>query len=459
MKVSFLIDNALREAVVNSCIGILLNEIEIDYKLDNYNFFYSSSGYDFLDRTKENVDLTLYPSYNVKRTPEQLSRAIRTGSKMVATHAEQIINPALYEEKLNTKEKKNYSRQITSHFVWGPFFADLLMKHASVPADKIYITGNPKLQVSTQLNTTDVKTRPTKNVLIVSDFSLGDMDDEKWEQFKKQYKVNYQTKINKHYFQARQELVNWVLVAAESYPDIKFNVRVHPGEKKSAYDLLKSKNNVSVVGDRDFISDVLENDLVFSYSSTSLFEVLIMGKPVFNLDLHELPEERKGEYFELFEWISKDQFLEILQKYRQGKVFNPTTERIQLLEKYMYGGNDKAILRNAIAIKDVLENQATNLSYSDYLENYKNIGLSVIKDSAVKLGVWLNDQIGIENYISNFAAQRQQIDSNNPVRLNVNKIKSAGEIAQNIITDSEIEILKNELYEIRKEKNGIYIDF
>ncbi|MEQ8581145.1 MAG: hypothetical protein RIC30_09060 [Marinoscillum sp.] len=459
MKVSFLIDNALREAVVNSCIGILLKAMDIECKLDNYNFFYSPSGFDFFDRTRENIDLTLFPSYNVNRTPEQLSRAIRTNSMMVATHAEQIINSALYKEKLNTSAKSKYSKQITSHFVWGPFFAELLMTHSSIPADKIYITGNPKLQVSTRLNTSTPNLSPSKSVLIVSDFSLGDMDDERWSQFKKRYKANYNTPIHRHYYEARRKLVNWVLTASERYPNIHFKMRIHPGEDRAAYELLKGTNNISLVGDRDFIEDVLDSGLVFSYSSTSLFEVLVMDKQVFNLDLHDLPEERKGEYFELFEWVNKSQFMDILRNYDEGKVFYPSSGRKKLLEKYMYGGNQKAVLRNAIAIKDVLENRIAQYGFSDFLVHYRNLCLSLVKDKAVKAGIWFNKELGLQNYISTLANRRKEADLNNPVRLNPNKIESAYKIASGIVTESEIEILKNNLYEIRKEKDGIYIDF
>ncbi|REE01635.1 glycosyltransferase family protein [Marinoscillum furvescens] len=460
MKATFLVDNALRETLVNTCIGILLKSVGISYELDNYNFFYSAFGYDFLRRTSEKSDVMMLPSYNVKRTPEQLSRAMRSEARMVATHAEQIINPALYEEKLNTKFKSKYNRHIVAHFVWGSFFSDLLINQSDIAPEKIYITGNPKLQVSTNLNSQNIVDNPqNKTVLIVSDFSLGDMDEKQWSKFKKNYHADYKSAINHDYYVARQELIDWLNDAASKFKDVNFRMRIHPGEDKNAYSLLNQSSNISVVGDSDFTDDLLNANLVFSYSSTSLFEALVMDKQVFNLNLHELPEERKGKYFELFEWINKNEFINIIEKISNGITFKPSNERKELLQKYMYGGNDKSLLRNAIAIKDVLDTRKTNYNLSDQITNIKNVVLSQLKDKLVRSAVLLENKTKTDNYISSFARNRNQADVGNPVRLSNAKIETTLTRALEIISQEEIDIIQKGKYEIRKTEEGIYIDF
>ncbi|GEM_PF-5981710 len=460
MNFSFLVDNAQREVLINTYVGELLNRsLGYSYGQDDYDFFYSRRGYDFMDRTKGSSDILLYPSYNVLRTPEQMSRAVRLGAKMVATHAEQIFNKALYEEKLNTKSKKSYNRHISAHLVWGSFFANMLRKHTEIPSDKIWITGNPKLEISRKIDQHRSQVDGKKRVLVVSDFTLADMNNADWADFKIRYKAKFSTPLNEVYQQARSKSLAWVREAALRFSNVLFSFRIHPGEDISAYNELLGINNVEIVGDASFVDDIVRSDIIYSFTSTSIFEVLTLDKPNYNMKLVDIPEERTAEYFKIFEWHSQEQFFEKIADLDSGKVENITATRKEQVEEFMYDGHNNSLLRTAIAMHEILGYSQTRYNWKDYYSNYANASLALLKDRIVKLGVFANDQLGISNWVNSFASQRAKQEESNPTNLDQKFIDQAKLTVNDLLTEDEFRVLKTRSYKIRKEENGNYIDF
>lgn len=467
MKINLLVDHVTRELNIYSYMAHLaklsFEEKKASIKIEHQDFSVRENRYDFFERTKGNVDITLTPSYNVRRTPAILSRAIRTKSHLVVNHSEQIFSNEFYKEKLNTTKHKAYNRHIFAHLVWGKDFAEKLGKHSKVKPENIFITGNPKLGLVKRLQSNESLSNNNNRtkVLIVSDFRLGDFNDQDWMDFQKKYKVKFRYQANKVYQKARQNCVHWTKKAAMKFPDIDFLVRKHPGEPSVPYQELQNIPNVYITGESEFSKDLLTSSVVFSFTSTSIFEVILSEIPYYNLDLIERPEDMEQIHYKLFNWINETEFNTILKSLSEDKQLYKNNIDYENLSNIMYKPYGNSLLRSAIALIEIAKNGQTNnlrYNFSDkIIGNFYSV-IPFIKNSLIKMGYFTKEKLKLDNPVSNFAANRWDEYKNSDEFISEKKLIESKEWIKNLLSEEEIQVIQAGNYSLRQEQEGIYID-
>ncbi|WP_209121735.1 hypothetical protein [Alkalihalobacillus sp. BA299] len=467
MKINLLVDHVTRELNIYSYMAHLaelsFEGRQCNIKIEHQDFSVRENRYDFFERTIDNVDVTFTPSYNVSRTPSILSRATRTKSHLVVNHSEQIFSNEFYREKLNTAKYKAYNRHISAHLVWGRDFAEKLVAHSKVKPENIFITGNPKLDLVKRLQSDKsyIDNSNRTKVLIVSDFRLGDLNDQDWNDFQKKYKVNFKYQAHKLYQTARQNCVNWTKKAAMNFPDIDFLVRKHPGEPSEPYQELNPISNIYITGENEFSKDLLSSSVVFSFTSTSVFEVILSKKPYFNLDLIKRPLEMEQVHYKLFNWISEKEFNTILKSLCEDKQFKNKKIDYENLSNIMYKPYGNSLLRSAIALIEIAENAQVNKLRYNFFDKIKGdlyCVIPFIKNSLIKMGYFTKEKLKLDNPVSNFAANRWDEYKNSDEFISEKKLIESKEWIKNLLSEEEIQVIKAGNYSLRQEQEGIYID-
>ena len=125
---------------------------------------------------------------------------------------------------------------------------------------------------------------------------------------------------------ARKLFIDWIKEAATIDESISCIVRLHPSEKKEPYKDLFKYDNVIFSSNSDLAQDILEADMIFSYTSTAIFEYILSGKPYFNMNLGlKYPNDFCQDYFKLFKWINKNEFMDIFRdRYYRNTIIEET---------------------------------------------------------------------------------------------------------------------------------------
>ncbi len=462
VKVDFLIDNPTRELTIAVCIKQLL-EREAGFKvsIDHQDPYNKVTYYDFLERTKGESDVIVSPNYNVGRMRNLLARGVRQNAKIIINHSEQLFPQIVNEEKLNTEYKKEYNRHVDGHIVWGESFAKRLIETAEVPKDKIYIAGNPKLDLAQRQK----KIRKNKSeyktiVLIVSDFSLGDYSDKKWEEFKKTYGIESNEPVNRHYKEARRRCVEWVGRAADRYQEVLFLMRTHPGEDRSPYRNIKKKTNIKITGDDEFSIDLGKADIIFEYTSSSIFESLIQNKPVYNLHLMDQTDAFYSTYSDLFEWVDEGEFNELINKELSGEGEEVKKERFKKINSYMWNPEARNITQSAIAIGELsVKCKSDNSSYSltDKIISLAYILTAISKTILLRFGFYI-ESCGVYNGIYEYARDHWRERIRGKDYISNRMVQEANKQASRLLEREDFRVIKNKEYNIREDDIGIFVD-
>jgi surface carbohydrate biosynthesis protein len=465
--IQILLDHVTRELTIAAYISLVLEDTDstIKVSIDHQDLYNRWKDYDYFDRIDKGINMLVSPSYNIKRTAHILSRAVYQKSFLTINHSEQIFLPLFYKEKLNTDFKKAYSRQVSAHLVWGKSFAEKLVQYANVDPTKIFIVGNPKLDLANRLQKskpTNCQSSTSPRVLIVSDFKLGDYSGSSWGKFQRQYSAHFKYPMNNIYKLARDKCVLWVKQASESFPDVLFLVRPHPGEDISSYKALFEIPNIQITGSQEIAIDAQNADIIFSFTSTSIFEMLSMGKPVFNLKLEDVPDEYNGTHYKAFNWIDKGSFFNLLNNLRNGISPDISDHSLKVLNEHMYDPFGKSLLRSAIALKEINKKcLTTGLPYNtlDRAIGRSYALIAATKYLAIKASYLLKHTFGIDNPIEKYSKKSWNSRLEGPELLTTTKIKDFKNSVSSIISDEDISILTNNTYSLRQQSEGIYIDF
>jgi surface carbohydrate biosynthesis protein len=355
--VGLLVDHVTRDLNVCAYVANMIEACGSGGRawIDHLEFRNRWRDYDFFERTRRTADLLVLPSYNVRRTPSLLSRAVRHGARMVMNHSEQIFAPAYDREKLNLDHAEAYRRRISAHLVWGEAFARRLVEDVGVDPSRVYVVGNAKLDLGARLSRAPERdgggSRPT--ALFVSDFRLGDFDEAEWRRFKRDYRAGFASPLNRIYREARVRFVEWIRDAAPRHREVTFLVRPHPGEDPGPYRSLRDVENVDLGNEGEFAAHLRRAGAVFQFTSTSIFESLILGKSVYNLAVAEIPTEARSTHHDAFEWIDRDRMHEILDGLGEARVPAIPEWKHEVVERHMHRPAGNSLLRTVVAIDDV----------------------------------------------------------------------------------------------------------
>ena len=450
ISIEILIDNPTREFTIVACIKKLIeDEKQFEVSIDHQDPYNRVTYYDFLERTKKDKDVIITPNYNVGRMKNLLARGVRQNAKIIINHSEQLFPEVFNEEKLNLKYKEEYNRQVDGHIVWGKSFARRLVEKSGVQESKVYIAGNPKLDLARRKNEITGKDDEYKShVLIVSDFSLGDYNEEEWRLFKDTYKVETSEPVHRHYKEARRRCVEWVSRAAEKHQNIKFMMRTHPGEDRSPYKKLRKEGNIEITGNREFYSDLRKADIVFEYTSSSIFESLVQKKPVYNLQLMEQTDTFYSTYSELFEWVDEQRFNDLIEKQALGGEASVKKKRLKKISKYMWDPQDRNITQNAIAIRELskkIKNDSLTYSIRDKIISIVYILSAMSKSILLRFGVYL---YGLSGWIYDYSRIHWKGRIQGKDYISNRMVSQAIEKASTILEEDDYNIMIHKNYKV-----------
>jgi surface carbohydrate biosynthesis protein len=379
MKIKILLDHVSRE--LNFAVKLKgyvestgLGSVAINHQ----DYINSAKHYDFLDVTFDGkYDILIVPSYNVKRSPEMLFRAWAAGSKLVIYHSEQIFNDQFEEEKLNLSSLDKYKKHVSAHLVWGDEFADKLIQKANVDASEIFIVGNYKFDFLLS-----VKPSYSKKILFVSDFKIGDLNNEKFELFERSYKVKLPKNYNEICRRGRERSLEWIFRLAKSYPNLEFCLRPHPGEQRELYSTLSEKCHNIYISEplTSYAEDLISSALVLGFTSTSVMEVITANKLMLSMKVEEIDTNFLSSHKDLLLWRSFKEIKSHVDKINNGEILVPPNELNEKLNRII-ARQDDVCANVVLACKSIYEdsNLATRYEISDLINIIKIFITGVVK--------------------------------------------------------------------------------
>lgn len=388
MKVKLLLDHVSRELNLAVKLRNMLAKTSTgSLVVQHQDYINRGDSYDFLRTTFDGTyDVVITPSYNVRRTPYILLRALANRSKLVIYHSEQLYNDAFNVEKLNLNALKCYQKHVAAHFVWGEFYARKLVEIAGVPRERIFIVGNYKFDF---LDARAVgRELPSKKVLVASDFKIGDLDDEEFQRFKREYGVVSLPDLHKVMADARRRCVAWISDMADRFPDISFVLRPHPGELTAEYEKLKKPNVSMSVPNKSYAEDVNDSALVLGFTTTSVMEVVKSGRRLLSLDLVDFDKSFLSAHRHALEWVDKAALEDALRSVSLGETLYPREESKRKVNELVADYDDVCV--NVVkSLQIVCEAQAltTRTSSSDALRLAKSLCLGLGKEFAISVAM------------------------------------------------------------------------
>jgi surface carbohydrate biosynthesis protein len=346
-KVVFLIDHPSRDLLVSCLIGSQLN---LDYNIDFQDGYFTPQGPTFFKRAKSDEKYIITPSYNVKRTPNIKLRKYFNNAKLIMLHSEQLLAPIAFFEKFNLDSIHEFNKDVDLHLVWNSEFKNLLNSFG-IPDNKIAIVGNPKFDIlkiikkDSKIFHGSVEQYETGKLLFISNFNAADYDDDSWKKYCKEYFLLGHESLNIQYKQIRNAFA-LSIKELEGYCRVnnkKIIIRKHPGESSEFYKELES-DVVQLSSIEQLHEDLINSDLVFTFSSSVVFESFVLGIPTYAIKWGELASQLMQEPSEQYAWYSTAEISDIIK--------NPSSYNnainISLFEKY-FGGSD-ALASSKIAL-------------------------------------------------------------------------------------------------------------
>lgn len=457
--VQFLIDHQSREETIDRILAAMLQGVDLNVRMDHQDFFVTPKGYDFFERTREPADYTVMPSYSVPRTLNLLARAIRERSELILQHSEQLFADAFLTDKLSGRFPRAYNRHVLAHLVWGPNFAEKLIANSS-PAEKIWITGNCKIDLARRVYHYEQSLREKivgsrKRILFMSNFTVADLGADGWDDFVKRYQYKGDINLWEYSMEARRSAIDWIEDVATELKDVEFVIRVHPGELRAPYHELSKMKNVSISQCGELIEDLVKCDGVVMFTSTAVYEVAALGIPYCNLQVREpLPEEFQDASYQLFDWVDRGGFRAFSQDPAERGNNSPDP---RLIEHYMAHFRGNSIARTAIAILEIVQTAAGSLSALDRMLGRAYQVIPLVKDWLIKAGYW-GRRRGLYDEMADWADAHWE---NRRRRGNVivpELSARAERMKARLLREEEVDCLRNGEYERRLTCQGWVIE-
>lgn len=243
---------------------------------------------------RESADVLITPWYNSRRTFEILARARGARAHLVHLPSEQFFSGVFDHEKFNVNSGKSYSRQVSAVFVWGQYYARRLVEDMGFPRERVFEVGSPRLESVRRIQGVagdrDFSKTPLR-ILFISDFPLADLDTEsRRKKFTRVYKADITARDVEQLVDERRYMLETARRVSE-LDGYEVRVRPHPGEKLNDYHLACENTNVQLANpDKPFSDDLLWSDVAVGYTTTSVFEVAVAGRPFFSLRKKRPPD-------------------------------------------------------------------------------------------------------------------------------------------------------------------------
>lgn len=287
------------------------NNLNVDLYSTKYNLYWEA--------IKKKPDLIIVPWYSNGKGKERYFKQLKfdLNSIIINSHQEQIpINLTkdfVYGQRNNT---------IDYHFCWGRGFAEgLVDRNISTPSQN-FITGSSRMDIAKLSNGNKgelaKRSKLSKNknwILFTSNFSPADFNEAQIYDLKRK-NIDGKLLVEKT-GQARSKWKEWITDLAREYKNEEIIIRPHPGENHKFYKNLLDEykgENIYVISELPVNKWISVSDVVLSWSSTSMIESWVIGKPTFGLKLTEFPYELKGEYFNGVDWVKSSN--ELINKVR-----------------------------------------------------------------------------------------------------------------------------------------------
>ena len=276
---------------------------------------------DFFKTIRKKSEILITPSYNSNRTHYTLLWKYLSGSKLVKWHSEQLFDKRFYNEKLNLNALGTYNRDVDFHIVWGERLAKLLVEKSNIDPNRIYITGCPKFDLlySDKLLSECLPKNKNNKIVFVSDFTLANMSEDKYQKLLRAYKYDKSFKLREFYTKAFKKFYNIIKTISKSYTSCEIIIRLHPGEPIEPYSELLTLDNIHVKQDESFSATIADTNIVVQFLSTSFFESILAGKTVFCLDLMDEYTGHWREHYQYYNFIKPDVFVNNFDEIQNNK--------------------------------------------------------------------------------------------------------------------------------------------
>jgi len=363
IDVLFFIEHVVRELFADVLIAELLNRISINASLRTTKYR------PFLSAIKNNPKIVIVPWYTSGKGSERVFREIK-----------HTLNPILinsHEEQISIGLTENFiygesNSAIDYHFCWGKKYALELIQRGICDSTQIFITGSPRIDLlklkyfkvsSKSLLSKKFSLNEEKPwILFCSNFSPANFGYSEILDLKKK-KINGESLVN-IFKKARLEWEKWISNLAVAFPEVELIIRPHPGENQMYYDILCNKlncNNIKIIRQGPIHEWMDASDVILTWTSTSMIESWVMGKPTFSMNLCELPTEFKGEYFKGIHWgHSINELLELIELVLEGKYKVPNKIQIvrkKFLNEYYHNADVLSIFRIVAILNHLLKNK------------------------------------------------------------------------------------------------------
>lgn len=415
--VLFFVEHVVRELFANVLIAELLNRISIKVSLCTTKYR------PFLSAIKNNPKIVIVPWYTSGKESERVFREIK-----------HTLNPILinsHEEQISIGLTENFiygesNSVIDYHFCWGKNYALELIQRGICDSTQIFITGSPRIDLlKLKYFKVSSKTLLSKKfsldeekpwILFCSNFSPANFGYSEILDLKRK-KIDGESLVN-IFKKARLEWEKWISDLAAAFPEAELIIRPHPGENQMYYDILCNKlncNNIKIIRQGPIHEWMDATDVILTWTSTSMIESWVMGKPTFSMNLCKLPTEFLGEYFKGIHWgYSINELLELIKLVLEGKYKVP--DKIQIVRKkflneYYHNADGLSIFRIIAILNYIIKYKVNSKNVKPFIfstEFQKEIARSILLKLNNILKTNLKNQSKIkylwehsENYFNN----------------------------------------------------------
>ena len=361
--VLFFVEHVVRELFADVLIVELLSRISIGTSLCATKYR------PFLSAIKNNPKIVVVPWYTSGKGAERVFQEIKhtLNPILINSHEEQVsiglVKKFIYGEPTSI---------IDYHFSWGKKYASQLVQRGICDSTQIFVTGSPRLDLS-KLKYFNVSSKNIFSkkfsldgnkpwILFCSNFPPANYGYSEILDLKRK-KIDGESLVS-IFKKARSEWEKWILGLAAAFPEAEIIIRPHPGENQTYYNILRNKlncNNIKIIRQEPIHKWMNVSDIVLTWTSTSMIESWVMGKPTFSMDLCELPIEFKGEYFKGIHWgCSIDKLLKLVEKALRDDYIIPEQiqkKREKFLNEYYHNADGLAIFRIVAIINYLIQHK------------------------------------------------------------------------------------------------------